>query len=66
MAERHGFERSHEHGGFARIMVGLATERAEHKTIMIDATYLKAHRTASSLCVKKGGADARSGAPKVA
>jgi hypothetical protein len=47
-------------------MVGLATERAEHKTIMIDATYLKAHRTASSLRVKKGGAGARSGAPKVA
>jgi hypothetical protein len=46
-------------------MVGLAAERAEHKTIMIDATYLKAHRTASSLCVKKGGAGARSDAPKV-
>ncbi|WP_330447584.1 transposase (plasmid) [Paracoccus marcusii] len=45
---------------FARIMVGLAAESAEHKTIMIDATYLKAHRTASSLCVKKG-AHARSG-----
>ena len=29
-------------------MMGLAPERAEHKTIMIDATYLKAHRTASS------------------
>ncbi len=26
----------------------------ERKTIMIDATYLKAHRTASSLGVKKG------------
>ncbi|TDX21238.1 hypothetical protein EV657_1449, partial [Rhodovulum visakhapatnamense] len=25
-------------------MVGLAAESAEHKTIMIDATYLKAHR----------------------
>jgi hypothetical protein len=37
---------------------------AEHKTIMIDATYLKAHRTASSLCVKKGIADARSAEPK--
>ena len=47
-------------------MVGLAAESAEHKTIMIDATYLKAHRTASSLGVKKGGAGARSGAPKVA
>ncbi|MDF3907770.1 transposase, partial [Paracoccus sp. AS002] len=45
---------SHEHGVFARIMVGLAAESAEHKTMMIDATYLKAHRTASSLCVKRG------------
>ena len=47
-------------------MVGLAAERAEHKTIMIDATYLKAHRTASSLRVKKGGVLARSGARKAA
>ena len=36
---------------FARIMEGLA---AEPKTVMIKATYLKAHRTASSLRVKKG------------
>lgn len=36
------------------------------KTIMIDATYLKAHRTASSLCVKKGRAHARSGGQKAA
>lgn len=28
--------------------------------------YLKAHRTASSLCVKKGGAHARSGGQKAA
>jgi transposase len=45
-------------GVFARIMEGLAAESAggtERKTIMIDATYLKAHRTASSLRVKKGG-----------
>ena len=41
-------------GVFARILVGLASESAEHKTIMIDATYLKAHRTASSLRAKKG------------
>ena len=40
-------------GVFARIMTGLAIEGT--KTIMIDATYLKAHRTASSLRVKKGG-----------
>lgn len=51
---------------FARIMVGLAAESAEHKTIMIDVAYLKAHRTASSLGVKKGGAGARSGEPKAA
>ena len=29
---------------------------AAPKTMMIDATYLKAHRTATSLRVKKGGA----------
>ena len=43
-------------GAFARIMTGLAVEAADEKTIMIDATYLKAHRRASSLRVKKGGA----------
>ena len=45
-------------GVFARIMVGLAAEKPDNKTISIDATYLKAHRTASSLWVKKGGVDA--------
>ena len=45
-------------GVFARIMEGLADEAATPKTVMIDATHLKAHRTASSLAVKKGGADA--------
>ena len=44
-------------GVFTRMMHGLASEAADDKTIMIDATYLKAHRTASSLRVKKGGAD---------
>ncbi len=42
-------------GVFARIMTGLAAEAPDNKTISIDATYLKAHRTASSLRVKKGG-----------
>ena len=42
---------------FARIMEGLAAETPDNKTISIDATYLKAHRTASSLSVKKGGVD---------
>ena len=36
-------------GVFARIMTGLAAEAPDNKTISIDATYLKAHRTASSL-----------------
>ena len=56
MAERHRFERGHERGVFARMMEGLASEAAVPKTVMIDATYLKAHRTASSLGLKKGGA----------
>ena len=49
-----------DNGVFARIMVGLAAEGADPKTIMIDATYLKAHRTACSLRAKKGRALARS------
>jgi hypothetical protein len=32
---------------------GLAAADADPKAVMIDATYLKAHRTASSLRVKK-------------
>ena len=43
-----------ERGVFLRMMEGLAAASATPKTIMIDATYLKAHRTASSLRVKKG------------
>ena len=45
-------------GVFARIMIGLAEQAPDNKTISIDATYLKAHRTASSLRFKKGGEDA--------
>jgi hypothetical protein len=40
---------------FLRIMEGLATADAQLKTIMIEATCLKAHRTASSLRLNKGG-----------
>jgi transposase len=43
-----------ERGVFLCMMEGLASAEAEPKTVMIDATYLKAHRTASSLRVKKG------------
>ncbi|WP_394155929.1 IS5 family transposase [Loktanella salsilacus] len=41
-------------GVFARIMTGLAAKAPDNKTISIDATYLKAHRTASSFGAKKG------------
>lgn len=41
-------------GIFARMMDGLAAGKAEPQTIMIDATYLKAHRTDSSLRLKRG------------
>ena len=64
--KRHWSECSHGHGVFARIMAGVAADNAAHKRIMIDATYPKAHHTSSSLGVKQRGADARSGAPKVA
>jgi hypothetical protein len=42
-------------GVFARMMVGLASEGGQEKAVMIDATYLKAHRAASSLRAKKRG-----------
>lgn len=48
------WKRWSEMGVFLRMMEGLAAEDAEAKMVMIDATYLKAHRTASSLRVKKG------------
>ena len=48
------WKRWSDKGIFARIMTGLAAQAAVPKTIMIDATYLKAHRTASSLGLKKG------------
>jgi len=42
-------------GVFARMMEGLACEGSQAKVVKIDATCLKAHRTASSLRAKKGG-----------
>ncbi len=42
-------------GVFARMMEGLASNGGQEKVLMIDATYLKAHRTASSLRGQKGG-----------
>ena len=37
------------------MMEGLASEATVPKTVMIDSTYLKAHRTGTSLRSKKGG-----------
>lgn len=50
------WKRWSDKGIFARIMAGLADEHDEKNTVMIDASYLKARRTASSLAVKKRGA----------
>ncbi|MBT8154331.1 IS5 family transposase [Epibacterium ulvae] len=49
------WKRWSDKGVFARIMMGLAEQAPDNKIISIDATYLKAHRTASSLRLKKGG-----------
>ena len=43
-------------GVIARIMMGLAAKEPDNSTISIDVAYLNAHRTASSLWVKKSGA----------
>ena len=47
-------------GVFARILTELAAEGRDTSMIMIDATHLKAHRTASSLRGKKGAQSASS------
>ena len=49
------WKRWSDKGIFARMMVGLAAEHGEEQTVMIDATYLKAHRTATSMAAKKAG-----------
>lgn len=52
-------------GVFARMMHGLASEAATPKTVMIDATYLKARRTASSLRSEKGATETKEAARPV-
>ena len=42
-------------GVFARILTELAAKGDATGTLMIDATHLKTHRTASSMGLKKGG-----------
>ncbi len=50
---------------FNRIFAALAGQAGEPDRLMIDATHLKAHRTAASL-LKKGMFPAVSGAPRAA
>ena len=52
-------------GAFDKIFAALAAEQPPPERIMIDATHLKAHRTAASL-LKKGLFPAVSGGPKAA
>jgi len=52
-------------GVFNRIFEALAAKGGRSDQLMIDATHLKAHRTAASL-LKKGMFPAVSGGPKVA
>lgn len=52
-------------GVFSRILAGLAAEAGPAQQLMIDATHLKAHRTAASLR-KKGPSRAASGEPRAA
>lgn len=51
-------------GVFARMLTELAKECDSH-LVMIDATHLKTHRTASSLRGSKGGSSASSAGPRV-
>ena len=52
-------------GVFSKIFAALASKGPKPERLMIDATHLKAHRTAASL-LKKGLFPDVSGAPKVA
>jgi len=48
------YNRWSDNGVFARIMMGLAAESAEHETIMIDATYLRRTDSAPLPAVSSG------------
>ena len=49
------WKRWSEKGIFARMLLELSGQGGGTDTLMIDATHLKTHRTASSLGLKKGG-----------
>lgn len=59
------FVRRSRLGVFNRVFAGLAGKSGQPDRLMIDATHLKAHRTAASL-LKKGLFPAVSGARKAA
>lgn len=48
------WKRWSDKGVFARMLLELADQGNETDTLMIDATHLKTHRTASSLGLQKG------------
>jgi transposase len=52
------WKRWSDKGVFARMLLELADQGNETDTLMIDATHLKTHRTASSLGLQKGGVGA--------
>lgn len=49
------WKRWSEKGIFARMLLELSGQGGGTDTLMIDATHLKTHRTASRLGLKKGG-----------
>ena len=59
------FVRWSKRGIFNKIFAALAEEAGEAETLMIDATHLKAHRTAASLA-QKGALHVRSVGPRAA
>lgn len=52
-----------EMGVFVHMIKGLAADGAAPKTVMVDATYLKAHRKKSSQRVKRGSLAGLTAAP---
>lgn len=60
------WKRWSEKGVFARMLMELAAAGDRTDLLMIDATHLKAHRTASSMGLKKGAVGGSSAAPKAA
>ena len=50
-----------DEGVSARMMEGLPFEASTPKTVRIDATHLKAHRTTARFLSKKGGTDDQGG-----